>query len=1041
MKPLKLEFEAFLSYKNKTVIDFTKFDNSLFLIDGNTGAGKTTIFDAMCFALYGETTDETRSKKYKSDFANDKTECSVTFEFEQEGKTYTITRKPAQLVQKEKVKKGADPFKAKKEEVSFTVDGKTYTNIKETNKEIINVVKFDVKQFRQTMMIAQDKFTDLIRADSNKRVELLRNILQTENFGLFTKALQNKKNEYSNNIEETNIKIDDKLKQFETNDETLKGKLSIDHPSNNDFDTISPLIENEIENDESKKDKLEKDKTNVYANVENKTKEIENAKKDNEHLEQLNKSKADFDDLKSQENDYKEKEEKITVYGDSSKVLDAYNLYIDKENELKEKKDNLAKATQDSKDLEPKYNTAKTNFDTIPALESEKELNLDKINECNKTLDAFNDKEKAQKDLDNKSKELENKKEDFDKNEKKINQLNDDIQHLQEYIDNNSDNGSKLVDIDNKVENKKKDINELEKHQEEYDNYLKEEKSLEILNNSVKTKGTDFDIALNKFLDAKRLYELDIAGVLASELKSGEECPVCGSKEHPHPHVCTSSSHVTKEDVDELEKKKEDTKNDLVEARSKVKAKEASLETTINSIYANLKLANGENIQLFIDTKLKEFNSELDTLNVDKESLLDIKNQIDSNNDLINSKNKEIETLSKKKNTLEKEINELKNYISKINGSLETANKLTEGKVKSDIENEKSSLENSNNELQKTIDQFRKTFQNLYTKKATIEKEIAILNKEITECETKKNDFYDEFNNLLNKSILKDIEKIKECVNSTTEIEIKDLDKQVEEFNKKIYSSEAIYKANVNNYGKLVKVDITSLEAEKTKLDNDYKDLDNQFNNLKAKLSNNKSSYNQYKDLYKSSEEKTKKFKALDDLYSVASGQVSGTEKTDFEQYYQSLVFKNILAIASRKLEEMTSGKFTMQKHDSSSSSKSKVLDIDILDTSTGKLREASSLSGGETFMAALSLALGLADISKSTSGAREINCMFIDEGFGSLDNESLNDVIKVLKDLSSKNNRMIGIISHVETIGEQVSKKIKVTKTDENGSTLEIDA
>ena len=1043
MKPLKLEFEAFLSYKNKTIIDFTLFDNSLFLIDGNTGAGKTTIFDAMCFALYGETTDSTRSTKYKSDFVDNSVQSYVKFEFEQEGKVYAIERKPSQIYFKDgKPRKGADPNKTKNEEICFTADGITYTNIKEANKEIINIIKFDVNQFRQTMMIAQGKFTDLIRANSDKRVELLRNILQTERFVKFTDELEKKKKDAYKEINETNIKIDTVLTQFESSDEMLKAKLGIEHPSNNDFDILSTLIEKEIKDDETKKNELKKAKTEAENRVNTKSKEIEKVKIDNDNLDKFNKNKLNFEALNSQIEDYKAKENKVKVYNDSSKVLIDYNSYIDKEDEIKKKNYNLIKTNQKLKELEPEFNSAKLNLDTIPIIESKKNLNTEKITEYKTILEAFNDKEKTQKDLDNKTKELEKKDEEFNKTDKKINQIKENIKPLQEYINNNLDVDSKLVDIDNTIDNKKKGIDDLEKYNKEYENYLKEKATLETLKNNVKIKENDFTNALTKFHNAKYQYELDIAGVLASELEIGKECPVCGSKDHPHPHVCTSSSTITKENVDELDKKREAARNDLEEARKNETAKIASLKTTITSIYNSLKLAESEDIQVFIDTKINNINTELDGLNNAKKNVEAIKGKIKSNKELIESKNKEIEMLTKEVEKLTTEINELKMSISSINGRLERVNKLTEGKVKLDVEKDKTLLENSNKELEKTIGDFRTIFQNITINKAKIEESIANLNKEIPEVENKKKDLFDKYNESLNKSILKNIEKIKECINSTTENEIEALDKQVTEFNTKYASAKALYDDNIKNgYDKLVKVDIKVLEDEKNELDKNYDDLDRQFNDYNSKLNKNKPLYENYKYHYESNKEKSKKYKALNDLYIVASGQVTGTEKTDFEQYYQALIFDNILRVASNKLSEMTGGKFRMQRHDSKSldKSKSKILDIDIFDTTTGKFRESSSLSGGETFMAALSLALGLADISKSTSGARELNCMFIDEGFGSLDPESLNYVIKVLKNLSCKNNRMIGIISHVESIGEQVSKKINVSKNDENGSTLEI--
>ena len=172
----------------------------------------------------------------------------------------------------------------------------------------------------------------------------------------------------------------------------------------------------------------------------------------------------------------------------------------------------------------------------------------------------------------------------------------------------------------------------------------------------------------------------------------------------------------------------------------------------------------------------------------------------------------------------------------------------------------------------------------------------------------------------------------------------------------------------------------------------------------------------------------------------VANGHVVGQERIDFETYYQSQVFGNILNVASKKLNIMTDGTYTMKRHiyNEQDGTKSTSLDVDIFDTSTGKTRSSKSLSGGETFMTALSLALGFAEVIRNEAGARELDCMFIDEGFGSLDNDSLHLVLNVLKNLSNQNSRMIGVISHVEELGYEINNKINVSK-DANGSHLDV--
>jgi exonuclease SbcC len=234
--------------------------------------------------------------------------------------------------------------------------------------------------------------------------------------------------------------------------------------------------------------------------------------------------------------------------------------------------------------------------------------------------------------------------------------------------------------------------------------------------------------------------------------------------------------------------------------------------------------------------------------------------------------------------------------------------------------------------------------------------------------------------------------------------------------------------------------DLTSLDHKFKEAQALYENTNQLAKEANTLYENNKYNLEQYIKINDKINEKAHEAFMLSRLSDVANGHVVGQERIDFETYYQSQVFGNILNVASKKLNIMTDGTYTMKRHiyNEQDGTKSTSLDVDIFDTSTGKTRSSKSLSGGETFMTALSLALGFAEVIRNEAGARELDCMFIDEGFGSLDNDSLHLVLNVLKNLSNQNSRMIGLISHVEELGYEINNKINVSK-DANGSHLDV--
>lgn len=1212
MKLLNLEFQAFLSYKDKQEIDFKNFSNSLFLIDGDTGAGKTTIFDAIVFALYGEASDKERDTNFKSHYAKDDTLCYVKLTFLEDGKVVEIYREPAQMtLSKRRDKDGNYPLIHKEPSCVLTLDGKSYTKINECNKKIIDIIKLDKDQFRNTIMIGQNKFADLIRSTTKDRRALFQSILNTYKFEDFKNALSKKYTEESKKIAESNTRIDTILKNYQTEDEELKEKLAIDRPSLNDFDTLSNLISNDISCLEVKyqENVEEKDRLNTLSIKLNN--ELTKGLNDNAHIASYNEHKKKYEEKLAQKESYDSYKVVIDTYKDSIPSYNKYNGYLEKNKDFLDKKNLLNQNVKELNDLAPDLKQAES-------LKSEK-LSLE---ESNNTLrDKLKDLSKLKEDFKRLNQELENK----GLLERSINTLNASIEEKKNLVENYNKDLSKLTKyneenrlvnvsiekLNNEIDTNKKTISTINEYLNKYNSYLSIISNLdnkEILNQTKKNNLRIEEIKLNesiesinkyildnKDIDVKKLriennikevnnkfntlkdielkynaskkdkneieqelisinilsndvdnkknlynhkeleYKANIVGLIAKDLTDGVACPVCGSVHHTKLAKQTSkvsedlvkalldeytslndklaklkgtndehvknysksltdianelsklginqvnnanisesinsykdvlskslkelevslkeindTSKVVKVKTEELELKTNDLEQvkknissidlDLVESSSLRKSNLDNIDKLIKDISLYINDINKDNILIKSNNYIIELNTKVNEITSNKDSLIKISNTIKENEDNIKILNVKLEEINYKINELNINLTTRKTNLDTTKLNIKALNESLKGLNILDIDKDINTTNNTINlnlESIKKYDLFILTTNNI---KVKLDTNIESLNKDIKKLESLCVTLEKEYKSLVNLTILKDINKIVEYVN-TYKDRIEIIETEYDNYNQALTVSKSLVDEDLkNSYDKLVVKDLEELKVNISINDVKFKEIDNIVIDLNSRLTNNKSIYSRYIDTYKTIATLASSVSDLKKLNDVASGQVSGKEKIDFETYYQSQVFNNILAQANKKLNIMTDNVYSMIRHESSDDKASTALDIDIFDTNTGKIRSANSLSGGEIFMASLSLALGFSEISKTNSGAHELDCMFIDEGFGTLDEATLSTVMRVLNQLSNEANRTIGIISHVSELREVIHKQIHVTKDRVTGSKMEI--
>ena len=1037
MRPIKLTISAFGPYASKQVIDFEELKGrNIFVISGKTGAGKTTIFDAISYALYGEASGESReTDSLRSHFADDNTETYVELEFELRGEKYTVNRVPKQ----KKKKARGEGYTEKSADATLTLpDGKVITKVKNVTDKIIEILGITREQFKQIVMLAQGEFKKLLLADSVEREGIFRKIFNTYDFEKIQAELKDKAANLSKNRTKSKHEMEINLKN-------IKGEHDIVIDEYVDF----PLVIEKL------KDLLERD-NNIYKTLNEEGKEVDNklqVKNQEKAIIETNNNlikekeiiaKA-LEELLSKEDEYKNK---------SKTIIDGKNA-----KEVKYIEDKLIETTKKLTKREEDYNLSLKNIDSLKLKQEEanKLLQIEESKEC--------DREKLSVEINNLNK-LEEKIIELDS-------LNNKVMHLKQSAEN-----SKLQIINNK-----KETEELKKSKEEKELQLKDIATLETkkveLESDIKAKNKTLDEVRELFkvirsfqntyiehnnkakeykefeVEYKKvkenyekmddLYKKEQAGILASKLQENEPCPVCGSTNHPNKATIKENLKiptkeelkVAKENLDKLEKENLEKINNLTTLNSNKTTYLEQVNNHLSMLSATLnidKTFNSETAKVVknLGTELK---SVIDKLKDELLKVIDkisLKEKIEKELNLITTTINEREHSLIKLEECEKnytteltqnitKIDEYKKEIPENITDLKTLNNLIEVKTKElNISKEKlAKLRLENENLAKKLEGENST-----------SKEI---NKSIEELKLEIANNKANFNEAIKEQGFDNIQTYEDAKLQISMVE--SLEKEVENYNSELKLTKAKQEDIINKTKDMVFMDITTIDEEIKSIQNDKKELESKLRELHAIIVGNKTILKNVENLNIEFKEIEEEYKVLGELADLANGKKA--PYISFERYILASYFEDIIEAANIRLEKMTGDRFSLiRKTSKSKGAGQKGLELEIYDNYTDSSRDVSSLSGGESFKASLSLALGLSDIVQSNAGGVSLDTMFVDEGFGTLDPQSLDNAIDSLLELQ-RGGRLVGIISHVEELKERIDAKLEVTSTSK-GSKVE---
>ena len=919
MRPNKLIMSAFGPYAGRIEINLSQLgQNGLYLITGDTGAGKTTIFDAITYALYGEASGENReSSMFRSKYAESETPTEVELYFSYAGKDYYVKRNP----EYERPKSRGEGFTLEKANAELHYpDGRIVTKLKEVNNAIIEIMGIDRNQFTQIAMIAQGDFLKLLLATTDERKKIFQKLFKTQSYYILQEKLKSESGKLSHEYDEIKSSIEQYIKGIVCDEDNAEFIL-VTKAKNADLTTeeIVELLEKLISDDENIEKSLEEQKEKLQ-------KELDNIKTRISKAEDIITAKAD---LEVNEADFKIETEM------QKKLADKLEFEKARQGEVKELTEKVAKIKAflpDYDEFSAKQDTFNKNkmfIESSADLISKTELNIKAISE---QITALTEEYKTLEKVGEEKIALENEKEKHEESKFKLQKLNENI--------------DKVVMLNNEYI-KAKGV------------YTKKHYDAQLL-----------DI---EFKEKTKVYLEAQAGILADTLVSNKPCPVCGSTTHPK--IAVKPEDVpTKEELDTLGEKVTKANNDVADARTEagrlkgvLTEKEDGVINEISELLGDYSLEDAKSV---IVVRISDSDLLADEL---EKKIIEVKNKINRKQDLD-------KLLPQKTDELEAK----KKRLSEINDDV---------KIKS---TENASLRDRIAELKAKL---------IFETKDEAESEIISLSQKTKQIET--------------------------AYNEAT--------KAVNFNNEKLASLKSAKEEILKRIGKKLEIDLEKEKKNKQTLEEQQKDLDTKAKIVHSRITSNKSSLDNISiklDEIKSVEEKWMWVKSLSN---TANGNLSGKEKIMLETYIQMTYFDRIIYRANTRFMVMSGGQYELKRRKDAENNRSQSgLELDVIDHYNGTERSVKTLSGGESFKASLSLALGLSDEIQSSACGIKLDTMFVDEGFGSLDDESLSQAIKALS-LLAEGNRLVGIISHVNELKDRIDKQIVVTKEKMGGSSVAI--
>lgn len=1071
MKPTKLVMQAFGTYAEQTEIDFTQFEEKgLFLICGDTGAGKTTIFDAISYALYGEASGSYRdTKNLKSEYVDKKVESFVDFYFTHQGKDYHVCRKPSFKY----TNRNGKPDEQAEKVIFYQPDGttlegsKNIDGTKEKPGAIPQLLNMDAGQFMQVAMIAQGEFWKLLNAKTNERTEILRTIFQTDAYKKLELKLKNRMDVSFAARKEKEQSISQSFREVKVEpaeiSEGISGILTEDLAEDSEeqprsvvqricdlqeklqdskavwnIEEMLTLLQAAIGEDTEKA----KQKETVLAQAEEELQKLQgtlvSAKDNNAILERYARTKEEREVLESQKGLFEERRIQLDRTKQATyKVKPEYDAWSAKEHEWERTKQLITDGAQTLADCQTRAGMADAKVKETEALRPEAE-------QCQKIVDKVREEEPRYKEREMLQHELgqiqlqlaaqEQQEEALVTAEQMLQKRIGELQEQQavwkeepQQLAQAQAEHDKLLDSQKKTESIAKNLIPA---------WRRKQQELEEAQREYRENQDAYESAKEAFTHADRLYRANLVGILASDLAEGEPCPVCGATHHEKLATLVEAS-VTEEQCKELkavEEKKLDAFNQATASASSLRAdvqvKGQQIKEEIRGYMTPEFIGGVEALEELIVSFERQREKLVDTVAQSRERLDTLQQNCEKLREveamLARAQGTEMARLAEQRKSLVEERQSLIAKQAASQATLAALQTLSYPDWEAAMQAGNHALARVK-EIQTALDTAAKEKKSADEAVARVQASIATQKQALEQQKSDAQMLKQRLNEKLTACQFASVEEMQAQVATDAEIhaeeaKLADYDKKVTEVAARLSQLEQEQDARHRTL-----VDLEQLQQEHTSKRVQVETLRTALQAITFRIQNNCEKQQNIRAQQVAYEKAKKENDTSYRLYTLVSGQTRNGKIT-FEQYIQAAGFDSILQAANRHLLPMSDNQFQLYRQTNAVGKQTNTfLDLEVLDISTGKRRPVGNLSGGESFKASLSLALGLSDTIAENRGGIQMDALFVDEGFGTLDSKSLEETKDALLSMSGE-NKLVGIISHRDELMD-IPQKLRVTK------------
>lgn len=1055
MRPVQLELTNFGPYR-KEVINFTQFDHApLFLIGGDTGAGKSTLFDAMTVALFATTSGDRNVEEMRSTFAGPEDDLTkVTFYFQQGKHLYRIER----VLQQERAKRGAGTTMQKATASLVIVDKiggqeieKLGDKIKEVSDQIEQILGLNAEQFKQIILLPQNDFSRFLKEDSKTKTQILKKIFGTGIFDRFQKSLEERLRQSNKDMDKRQAQLDGHFASQVWSEEELA--VLAQTPASEKLARLEELLSQRQES----------------------------------LTEQRNILKDAYEDLIKLQKSLQTAQDLAKIFQELKQAKERYRL------EIEEGAQEQAEAKVHLEELQ----FAQGLQETISSLKQYQKQLLQLEQDLEIAQEALSEKQQAFEDVKAKKEELAAQSKDFLQKEEQLGAWREDIIYAQslaqeqEKIKRSRTKYKQLEETyqqaSKKIETLNKSLSDLEANRLSVDSLHEAEKLLQIVGYSVEKQlaqdlkeiedlnqeleKTDkrhqrLSLEIDKAQESLKKLEARLATTIASrrqlmitqlqaELEDGQPCMVCGALEHPKVDGAQADEAALKDLMDQVEKlqaqkeKQVATLSNRQATLSEVESKRhdlldqvAKAEQTLEEHYQELKeqvegqfefefaesyeASHGQNLLKQVKQRYQELQKRFDKEEADRvhyqaelgkaqEKLTDLTKSYQEAKAALDQARERLEDLQKAHPELES-VEVYQDRMAHVKQDLA----LYEKQVKENGE--------AYNQLHADIREIKGQVETITTSKEKANKDVQRLSAELDQSLKAEG------------ALTNDLEQIQLWLLEVNKQAIPKLQAQLTSYQTLKQELQAQIRKGQELIKDQEKPDLGNLtQAVKASQESYDKQLA-QVSVMEKGLKDATATYQAAKTLQDSNQEAFKAYQELSDLVKVVKGENTAlTGRLNLEVYVIRQYFQQILDYANANyIGLLTDNRYSFVLSEEGRRARDHFgLDINVYDQLTGSERSVKSLSGGETFIAALAIALSLSEVVQNTSKGAVVEALFIDEGFGSLDKEALTKAIAVLEQIGE--NRMVGVISHVDDMKEGIAQQLAIIKSHDGSSRIKI--